>query len=70
MKDLSAGDLYALVCRYVESQESGTLAMGEMWNIFDNIIVISENLAKGFTGNQNTKSPGLYPTAISSNNII
>lgn len=48
MKDLNSGDLYN---PYAEMLKAGfgTLAYGDAWNIFDNIVV-SENLAKGSTG--------------------
>ena len=48
MKDLNAGDLYN---PYAEMLKAGygTLAYGDAWNIFDNIVV-SENLATGSTG--------------------
>lgn len=48
MKDLRVGDLYT---PYADLHKAGfgTLAYGDAWNIFDNIVV-SENLAKGTTG--------------------
>lgn len=57
MGDLSAGDFFA---PYAEMLKAGygTLAYGDAWNIFDNIIV-SENLAKGSTGSLKLqKAPG------------
>lgn len=57
MKDLSAGDLYAPYADMLKAGY-GTLAYGDAWNIFDNI-VISENLAKGSTGKLKIqKAPG------------
>lgn len=48
LKGLVAGDLYA---PYAEMLKAGfgTLAYGDAWNIFDNIVV-TENLANGSTG--------------------
>lgn len=48
MKDLNPGDLYAPYADMLKAG-FGTLAYGDAWNIFDNIVV-SENLAKGSTG--------------------
>lgn len=48
MKDLGTGDYFAPYADMLKAGY-GTLAYGDAWNIFDNIIV-SENLAKGTTG--------------------
>lgn len=54
---MSAGDLYAPYADMLKAGY-GTLAYGDAWNIFDNI-VISENLAKGSTGKLKIqKAPG------------
>lgn len=47
-KDLQPGDLYNPYADMLKAGY-GTLAYGDAWNIFDNIVV-SENLAKGSTG--------------------
>ena len=49
MKELAKGDFFN---PYYDMLRAGlgTLAYGDAWNIFDNIVV-TENLAKGSTGN-------------------
>ena len=48
LKDLKEGDFFAPYADMLKAGY-GTLAYGDAWNIFDNIVV-SENLAKGSTG--------------------
>ncbi|MEG2239810.1 MAG: endonuclease/exonuclease/phosphatase family protein [Alistipes sp.] len=48
MKDLATDDFYVPFAEMLKAG-LGTLAYGDAWNIFDNIIV-TENLAKGSTG--------------------
>ena len=57
MKELSAEDLYNPFADMLKAGY-GTLAYGDAWNIFDNIVV-SENLAKGSAGKLKLqKAPG------------
>ena len=57
LKDLKKGDMYNPYADMLKAG-FGSLAYGDAWNIFDNI-VMSENLAKGSTGKlQLQKAPG------------
>jgi hypothetical protein len=57
LKDLKEGDMYNPYADMLKAG-FGSLAYGDAWNIFDNI-VMSENLAKGSTGKlQLQKAPG------------
>lgn len=55
MKDLEAGDLYNPYADMLKAGY-GSLAYGDAWNIFDNIVV-TENLAKGSTGSLKLQKP-------------
>lgn len=67
LKDLKKGDMYNPYADMLKAG-FGSLAYGDAWNIFDNI-VMSENLAKGSTGKlQLQKAPGSKFMAISLSN--